>query len=478
MRNHPVRWLATLALSATLLPACTSEPEEVAAETSAIVPSPPFYGDPANQAVFGVDVSHYEPVLAQREVDCFWESGVRHVIVGTQVEEITRQQLAMSVSRGMTVDAYVYLLWDKDMTAQVEEAFRRAQGFPIGRMWLDVEEDPRGLGANPLGDLVQAAVDACQKHASVTCGIYTGPGFWETYMNNMTRFAAVPLWYAQYNKLTSLDAWKTEAFGGWPQPVGKQWAEQPLCGIGVDKDTIQVSAQPTVVVDRTLPPDDKLPPAAPTGLYPADGSVVGLDYVKLMVATIPRATGYQLALERWDGTAFRVYFTWSPADPFLKTYPTKHDSVYRFRARAKNAYGWGAWSSWSIFDYGKYSGPRPGAAPTSPTPTPPTPTTPTPTPPSPQPSPTGGPTGLAPDGQTVSSSSVNLSCAPVSGATRYEFSLEYQVGGGFTPYVTYVSTKPSKLFYPQVHNTTYRFRVRAETGTFGPWSAFASFTFN
>ena len=38
---------------------------------------------------------------------------------------------------------------------------------------------------------------------------------------------------------------------------------QPLCGIGgVDWDVMQVSATPTVVVDRTLPPDTGLPPDA------------------------------------------------------------------------------------------------------------------------------------------------------------------------------------------------------------------------
>lgn len=96
--------------------------------------SPPYYGDPAHDAVFGVDISHWEGPMAQAEMDCFWDSGVRHVVSGTQVEEVTRQQLAMAVSRGMTVDAYVYLYWTDDIAGQVKEAFKRAAGFPIGRM--------------------------------------------------------------------------------------------------------------------------------------------------------------------------------------------------------------------------------------------------------------------------------------------------------------------------------------------------------
>ncbi len=469
------------------LVACGPLPEEdgVEVETSPITPSPPFLGDPAKGAVFGVDVSHWEGPLAQRELDCFWDSGVRHLIAGTQVEEVTRQQLAMAASRGLTVDAYVYLYWDRDIRAQVKEAFRRTSGTPIARMWLDVEENPRGLGANALGDLVQQALDTCaaEGKGAIGCGIYTGPGFWKSYLANTTRFASVPLWYAWYNTKKTLDAWSSEAFGGWPVPTGKQWAEQVLCSVGVDKNTIQVSAQPTVVVDRALPPDDGLPPPAPTGLYPADGAVVSIDVVKLMTATIPRATKTQLALERWDGAAWRSWYTWTVSDPFLRTFP-KRSSVYRFRARAQNAHGWGAWSSFVTFDYGTYTGTRPGPQPPAPptTPTPPPTTPPAPTPPSPPaPTPSGTPpSGLAPDGASLASTSVTLSWTPVSGATRYELAIENQLASGsYSPYVTYTTPTTSKTFYPQVHKTTYRFRVRAEVGgSYGAWSSFASFSYN
>jgi hypothetical protein len=472
-------WVLSLALTTLVLcPACGPEEEigERSIETNSIAPSPPFFGDPARGAVFGVDISHHEYTHSQAEMDCYWDSGVRHVIAGTQVEEVVRQQLAMAVSRGMTVDAYVYLYWNLDMVGQVKEAFRRVAGFPIGRMWLDIEEDPQGRGANELADLIQQAVDTCQAQGTATCGFYTGPGFWESYMNNMARFGDVPLWYAEYNGRVTLGDWDTEKFGGWAAPVGKQWEEEVLCGVGVDKDTIQVTATPAVVVDRTLPPDDGKVPAAPRVDYPADGSVVGLDYVKLMSSTVPRATQYQLALELWDGSKkFNTYYTWTVPDGFLKTNPVKHNAIYRFRARAKNALGWGEWSAYSTFDYGKYTGVRPSATP--PTPTPPTPTPPTPTPPAP----TGGPTGLAPDGETMTTPDVKISCDPVLGATRYEFSLEYVVvsSGNYAPYVTYTQTIPSKVFYPQVKKTTYRFRVRAEvSGTFGPWSSYASFQLN
>jgi GH25 family lysozyme M1 (1,4-beta-N-acetylmuramidase) len=349
-----------VALMGCAMPA--DQPEETADTTQDLVPAPPFAGDPANGAVFGVDVAMYQGPLAQAELDCFWDSGVRHLIVGTQVEEVAREQLAMAVSRGMTVDAYVYLNWYDDMRAQVAEAMRRVQGFPIGRMWLDVEDEhTRSYGYRTLVSMVRAGIDECKTHAGVECGIYTGPGFWRTFMNDTTELSDVPLWYARYNRKRMLSDWREDHFGGWQKAVGKQWVDEAMCHVGSDKNTIQPRGLPAVHVDRALPPDTGLPPPAPKGLYPANGAVVGIDQVKLMVQTIPRATHYELALERWNGTAFQTYTTWSTSDGFQSTYPNK-GSIYRFKARAQNAHGWGPWSAPVVFDYGTYVGRRPAAA--------------------------------------------------------------------------------------------------------------------
>lgn len=455
----PMRsWLALVLLAACSGPVL----DDPASSDAPLVPSPPFAGDPANQAPFAVDVSMWEGTLAQSEMDCFWTSGVRHVVVGTQVEQIAREQLAMAVARGMTVDAYVYLYWDRDVGAQVEEAFKRVSGFPIGRMWLDVEQAPGGLGANALIAAVQGGVDACTTHVGVGCGIYTGPGFWKTYMNDTKSLSNVPLWYAKYNYRTSLSDWTTEHFGGWAKPAAKQWAEQPLCGVGVDKDVMQQATKPSVVVDRTLPPDTMQPPPAPTGLYPADGMVVVLGDLKIMSATIPRATSYQLAVERWTGSSFATYYTWTNANAFQKL-SLAPNAIYRFRARAANAHGWGAWSSWSTFDYGTYSGTRPSEGPP---------------PPNPNPPPAGVPGALAPDGATLATSSVTLTFSAVPSASTYEIAIEYGGGNSFQPYVSYSGATTSRTFYPAIHGTTYRWKVRAKVGTaFGDWSVPATFQY-
>jgi hypothetical protein len=344
---------------ATLGVACV-EPVDEESSSEALQAAPFFTGDVANQALFATDVSVWETPLAQSQMDCFWDSGVRHVVVGTQDAVVAHQQLAMAVSRGMTVDAYVFVHWGQDISAQVAAAFAMVQGSPIGRMWLDIEEEPGSLGSNTLIPRIQQGLTACAAWPGVTCGIYTGPGWWKTYLANTSTFAAVPLWYALYNKKRSLADWSTEHFGGWANPVAKQFQTAPLCAVGgADWNVMQVSATPTVSIDRTLPADTHVPPVAPVNLFPTNAMVVPIDYVKLMSGTVPRATQYQLALERYSGTAWAVYYTWANANAFVKVSPPTTPALYRFRARAQNAYGWGAWSDYVTFDYGNYTGRRP-----------------------------------------------------------------------------------------------------------------------
>ncbi len=428
-----------------------------------------FAGDPPNNALYSVDVSMWEGPIPQYSMDCLWSSNVRHVVAGTQVEEVTRQQLEMALARGMSVDAYVYLYWDRDMAAQVQTAFDRVRGLPIGRLWLDVEESAAGRSPQTMMDLVQQSVDACRAKApaGVECGIYTGPGYWKSALANTTRFADLPLWYAQYNDVTSLSSWSRERFGGWTAPAAKQWAERVLCGIGLDRNTMQVVSSPSTVVDRTPAPRPTTAPPSPSGLAP--GGKTGLEYVVMMAATIPHATRWTFAVESWNGQAWTSYASWDGSVPSRKFFPYWKQRLYRFRAKAQNAYGWSPWSGWQTLEVGSWTGPRPGTSPVPPAPAP----TPNPTP---APVVPGAPSGLSPDqGARFTTPSITLSCAPVAAATSYEFTLEFLSGGAWKPYFTYTRATPSTTFSPQ-SKTSYRFSVRAKVGAaFTPASSVATF---
>ena len=119
--------------------------------------------------------------------------------------------------------------------------------------------------------------------------------------------------------------------------------------------------------------------------------------------------------------------------------------------RAENAQGSGAWSDWVSFNFGN-------VGPAVPPP----------------------PTGLnPPDGSTITASSVTLSCNAIADAIQYDFEIQYDSGGTWKYYYTYSPATPSQTFWPAVHNTAYRWRVRAENEVgVGEWINWRTFNFN
>ncbi|HJL15154.1 MAG TPA: GH25 family lysozyme, partial [Sandaracinaceae bacterium LLY-WYZ-13_1] len=298
--------------------------------------------------VYAVDISVWSGPITDDEVDCWWDDGVRHVIVGMQDTRIARQQLDMALARGMSVDAYVYLYWDGDMRAQVEDALRVLDEYPIGRVWLDAEEHPGGLGRAAIGDRLDQALDAC---GDVPCGIYTAAWWWNPFGPN-DRFADVPLWYAHYDDDPLMSTWGHQSFGGWTEPWGKQWmGDIYVCGIDVDQNTIYTAAEPT----RAHPEPEPAPagaPRTPTGLYPDGVSIRPWQDARPLWSDVPGATEYELEIEHYASGRWRPYWTYHPTDNARRFSPIYDDRAYRFRARAGNGAGWSEWSDWARFDFG------------------------------------------------------------------------------------------------------------------------------
>lgn len=389
----------------------------------------------AQESVFAVDVSHWSGTITASEVACWKANGVEHVVPGTQVENITRQQLQAALDGGMSVDAYVVLYWDGDIDAQVRAALEMVRGFPIRRLWLDVEVYPAGRSVAQLESLVQEGLDAC---GGMDCGIYTAQWWWDAYMRGSTRFSHVPLWYAFYDNVPRLGTWSYQAFGGWPEPSGKQYTTGSLCGVTIDYNVMRVDT----------PPDGE-PPPTPTGLVPTSGSVFTSGSVTMSVQSPTSADSYEFHLQYWDGAAWQEYYTYQPKTSSQTFWPAFTDTRYRFQVRARNAFGWSGWSSWSSFDFGQV-----GTVPSAPTP-------------------------LSPaDGAVITTSSVTLSVEPVSGASSYEFEIWYWGGTEWQYYYTYRPTGAQQTFWPAFDDTAYQWRARAENG-FGwsDWSQWTGFDF-
>ena len=230
-------------------------------------------------------------------------------------------------------------------------------------------------------------------------------------------------------------------------------------------------------------------PEAPSGLSPADGDRVTTDGVEISVAPVSGASSYQFEITYYIDGTFRDYYTYASRSARRSFWPSVDRKVYRWRARARNQNGWGEWSSWAQFEFGRPTE-RPEGSPTT-DPSDDENTTPDPsddrdsssdssddedTSPDPV---DGAPTGLSPeDGKQIRSDSVTLACDPVSGADQYAFEIERRDGDAWRTYYTYEPGSASQSFWPSVEDRAYRWRVRVRTGDgWTPWSNWRVFLF-
>lgn len=201
-------------------------------------------------------------------------------------------------------------------------------------------------------------------------------------------------------------------------------------------------------------------PPAPSGLAPADGTQTWSDAVSLSADAVSGGTGYQFELDYWDGQQWREYYDYEVSQPSKTVWPYLDNNAYRVRIRAKTSAGWGGFSGWNVFLFG--SAEYPGQSSSS-----------------------GGTTQPASDAPTGSSPSaekriwgddVTMSCDAVSGASDYEFEIDYYDGTGWRGYYVYETGDNAKTFWPYVDNTPYRWRVRAYTSSgwtdYSRWNVF------
>lgn len=150
---------------------------------------------------FGVDISNWSGEITREQVECWKRNHVKRVIIGTQREAITRQQMQTVVDAGgLELQAYVYL-YDYGyyaFDAQVREAHRRIQGFPVTKLYLDCEF---ATTAPPdvVVERIWLAVNTAAQFAT-PFAIYTGRWWWEPMTDNSAEFAdyGVGLWHSHY----------------------------------------------------------------------------------------------------------------------------------------------------------------------------------------------------------------------------------------------------------------------------------------
>ncbi len=301
--------------------------------------TPPPPPAPAPVLVKALDISVWSGNLTPAHVSGWQSQGYTHLIVGCQNATTAQQQLATAVAGGMTVDIYKYLYFSSDMTTQVQNALAIGSGHPIGRIWLDVEDDPGSLSVQQIVAKIQEAVDAC---GATPRGIYTGAWWWNANLPGCAAFSDLPLWYSWYDGIDSLDTWSTQAFGGWSRPAGKQYqGNVAVSGVNTDTNVLWMNLPPT---------GPELPagvPAAPANLS-GDGGTVTTASTTLTWSDVG-GTSHQLLMEVGSGGVWSYYWTWTMTPESFTVWPQSPGKDYRWRVRAKNATGWGAWSAWATF---------------------------------------------------------------------------------------------------------------------------------
>ena len=147
-------------------------------------------------------------------------------IVGTQDMGIARTQIARALQAGFNVHAYAYLYWAKPVEPQIDEALAIIAGYPVRRLWLDVEDDSSGV---LMVNTLRRAVDRC---GTMPRGIYTSASKWQEIMGDSAAFSGEPLWDAWFGHEQIGDF---AVYGGWSRCEMRQYqGTTTLEGVNVD----------------------------------------------------------------------------------------------------------------------------------------------------------------------------------------------------------------------------------------------------
>jgi Glycosyl hydrolases family 25 len=151
------------------------------------------------------DFSNWTRIPTDKDCTDLLAQGYDTAIVGASFNpQLARQQIAVLVAHGFRIEMYAWLRhpWRADL---LDAAINASYGFPVERMWLDVEDADDAMGKTPaqLEFDVNAALTYLESHLSVPVGIYTGDWFWDAYMATTNTFGCA-LYLANYVTDTSV----------------------------------------------------------------------------------------------------------------------------------------------------------------------------------------------------------------------------------------------------------------------------------
>lgn len=142
--------------------------------------------------------------------------GYTTAIVGASFNPgLARQQIAVLVTFGFRIEVYAWLR-HPIRDALLQNAIDACTGFPVERMWLDVEDAEDAMGRSPdeLAQDVRLGVSYLRTRLTIEVGIYTGSWFWDDYMETTDTFGC-RLWLANYVTTPNVAFIHAHLPGGW-----------------------------------------------------------------------------------------------------------------------------------------------------------------------------------------------------------------------------------------------------------------------
>lgn len=194
----------------------------------------------------GIDISNYSSALNQSALAAWKRDGVGLVITqavdpppGYPAGKTRAQCQAVIDAEGIALDAYLYL-WYAQSASDWKRQLALLDGFPIRRLWIDVEDTSAGFNPTQRIAKVAAALAVCDVYPTrlgIT-GVYTGSWHWIPALANTTAFSDRPWWPSQYDY--DPDTAHVTTYGGWHNAAIKQYAGTSIFDdvSGVDLDVL------------------------------------------------------------------------------------------------------------------------------------------------------------------------------------------------------------------------------------------------
>jgi hypothetical protein len=183
-----------------------------------------------------LDISNWQPVPSQQQLDCWYSLGYCRVIVGCSYGTIGRVQCEAVANDGrFELEVYGWLRHPIQYSL-FQKVLDTIVGLPVKRIYIDWEDADDATGKTPeqLEWDVKAAIEFLQARTQVPLALYTGDWFYEPYVGTGNNFG-LPLWIASYTTEPIIPAcWKDNTI------LWQTAGSIQVCGMTVDDDLILI----------------------------------------------------------------------------------------------------------------------------------------------------------------------------------------------------------------------------------------------